>query len=45
MALRRSYKRHYDWIRPHSGLRYRPPASKAIRPVYNPEGLTLIVLQ
>jgi hypothetical protein len=43
--LRRDYKRNYDWISPHSGLRYRAPASKVIMTVYNPECLTLIVLE
>ena len=33
-ALLERWRRHYSTIRPHSALRYRPPASEAILPRY-----------
>ena len=40
-----NWRREYNQIRPHSSLRYRPPAPEAIRPFYMPESLTLEVVQ
>jgi putative transposase len=34
------WRKEYNQIRPHSALRYRPPAPKAIMPVIMPMGLT-----
>ena len=34
------WRKEYNQVRPHSALRYRPPAPKAIMPVIMPMGLT-----
>ena len=34
------WRKEYNQIRPHSALRYRPPAPEAITPVVIPTGLT-----
>ncbi len=34
------WRKEYNQIRPHSALRYRPPAPKAIMPLIMPMGLT-----
>ena len=44
-VLIENWRREYNQIRPHSSLRYRPPAPEAIRPFYMPESLTLEVVQ
>ena len=38
------WRKEYNQIRPHSALRYRPPAPEAIMPVIMPMGLTLKVV-
>lgn len=40
-----NWRREYNQIRPHSSLRYRPPAPESIRLFNMPEGLTLEVVQ
>jgi len=44
-VLIENWRREYNQIRPHSSLRYQPPAPEAIRPFYMPESLTLEVVQ
>jgi len=36
-----AYRKEYNQVRPHSALRYRPPAPEAIMPLTMPVGLTL----
>ena len=38
------WRKEYNHVRPHSALRYRPPAPEAIMPVIMPMGLTLKVV-
>jgi putative transposase len=40
-----NWRREYNQIRPHSSLRYRTPATEAIRQFYMPETLILEVVQ
>ncbi|MQY72459.1 MAG: transposase [Dehalococcoidia bacterium] len=39
-ALIEELLKEYNQVRPHSALRYRPPAPEAIMPVIMPMGLT-----
>ena len=43
-VLIEQWRREYNHVRPHSALRYRPPAPEAIIPVIMPMGLTYKVV-